>query len=80
MQFMNKHLDIGSFIVALITLILFTAALFTKGFSHDFFLEAGVFLVSVKIIVMAYKNSVAVANLDVKLEKILEKLDKKNGQ
>jgi len=33
-------------------------ALFTKGFTHDILLEAGVLLVSVKLIIMAYKNSV----------------------
>jgi hypothetical protein len=71
---MNKHIDFGSFIVALITLVLFVAALFTKGLSHDLFLEAGVFLVSVKIIVMSYKNSVAVGQLGDKLDKILEEL------
>jgi hypothetical protein len=71
---MNKHMDFGSLIVALITLALFLAALFTKGVSHDLFLEAGVFLVSVKIIVMAYKNSVAVGHLGEKLDNILTQL------
>jgi hypothetical protein len=42
---MNKYMDFGSLMVALITLALFLAALFTKGLSHDLFLEAGVFLV-----------------------------------
>jgi len=32
--------------------------LFTRGFTHNLLLEAGVFLVSVKLILMAYKNSV----------------------
>jgi predicted acyltransferase len=73
---MNKHIDFGSFIVALITLALFVAALFTKGLSHDLFLEAGVFLVSVKIIIMAYKNSVAVGHLGEKLDKTLAELAK----
>lgn len=50
---MNRHIDIGSFIIALITLGLFVASLFVKGLPHDLFLETGVFLVSVKIIVMA---------------------------
>jgi hypothetical protein len=77
---MNKHLDLESFIVALITLVLFIAALFTKGLSHDLFLEAGVFLVSVKIIVMAYKNSLALSHLDAKLDTILAMLDRKNGE
>lgn len=75
---MNKHMDFASFVVALITLVLFIAALFFKGLTHDLFLEAGVFLVSVKIIVMAYKNSLAVGRLDAKLEAILAKLEKKN--
>lgn len=30
----------------------------TKGFTHDLLLEAGVFLVSIKLIRMGYKNSV----------------------
>jgi hypothetical protein len=77
---MNRHIDIGSFIVALITLGLFLAALFTKGLTHDLFLEAGVFLVSVKIIVMAYKNSVAIGLLSDKLDTILATLTKKSDQ
>jgi hypothetical protein len=55
---MNKHFDFGSIIVIAITLILFVAALFFKGFTHDLLLEAGVFLVSVKLIMMAYNNSI----------------------
>ena len=55
---MGEHIGALSFIVILITFILFAAALFTTGFTHDVLLEAGVFLVSVKLITMAYKNSV----------------------
>ncbi len=68
--------------MAAITLGLFIAALFTKGLSHDLFLEAGVFLVSVKLIIMAYRNSVSVEHLDRKLDTILARLSKpgdKNG-
>ena len=54
---MKKHLDLGSIIVILVTLALFIVALFVKGFTHDLLLEAGVFLVSVKVIMMAYQNS-----------------------
>jgi hypothetical protein len=53
----KKHLDLGSIIVILITLVLFIVALFHKGFTHDLLLEAGVFLVSVKVIMMAYANN-----------------------
>ena len=55
---MYKHFDRGSLIVIVITFILFSMALFTKGFTHDLRLEAGVFLVSVKLIIMAYQNNV----------------------
>ena len=71
---MNKSIDRGSLLVATITLGLFIAALFTKGLSHDLFLEAGVFLVSVKLIIMAYRNSVSVGQLDRKLDTILATL------
>ncbi|HEY6873161.1 MAG TPA: hypothetical protein VI298_10595 [Geobacteraceae bacterium] len=77
---MVKHMDAGSFVIAFITLGLFVAALFTKGLSHDLFLEVGVFLVSVKLIVMAYKNSVAVESLDGKLERILARLPEDEGR
>jgi hypothetical protein len=77
---MNRHIDIGSFIIALVTLALFVASLFIKGLTHDLFLESGVFLVSVKIIVMAHKNSVAVGHLDEKLDTLLAAFAKKNDQ
>lgn len=73
---MTKYMDKGSLVIAIITFGLFMAALFTKGLSHDLFLETGVFLVSVKIIIMAYKNSLSVARLEDKLNKILDKLEK----
>ena len=44
--------------VMLVTLLLFIGALMTKGLTHDLLLEAGVFLVSVKLMIMAYKNGV----------------------
>jgi len=56
-------LDVGSRIVILVTSVLFIAALFAKGFGHGVLLEAAVFLVSVKLIIMAYKNSVAANDL-----------------
>jgi hypothetical protein len=66
---MNKHIDIGSSAVIIITFILFIMALFTKGFTHDLLLEAGVFLVSVKLIMMSYKNNVYIWNLQQELFK-----------
>lgn len=77
---MNRHLDNASLVVAFITLGLFLAALFAKGLTHDLFLEAGVFLVSVKIIVMAYKNSLAIAQLSEKLDTVLIAVANKTDQ
>ena len=54
---MKKHFDTPTVIVIIITFILFTIALFVKGLTHDILLEAGVFLVSVKLIIMSYKSS-----------------------
>ncbi len=76
---MKRFMDTGSMLVAVITLVLFIAALFTKGLSHDLFLETGVFLVSVKIIVMNYRNNVAVRELSEKLDRVLATLAKKGN-
>jgi len=54
---MKNHFDYGSILIILITLVLFTFALFVHGFTHDLLIEVAVFLVSVKLILMAYKNS-----------------------
>jgi hypothetical protein len=45
-------------------------ALFIKGFTHDLLLEAGVFLVSIKLIMMAYSNSVYMKDLENELKEI----------
>jgi hypothetical protein len=74
-----KHFDMGSLIVIIITFCLFVMALFFTGFTHALLLEAGVFLVSVKLILMAYKSSVSSAKIESELQKIREMLsDHKN--
>lgn len=67
---MRQHLDPWSRVIILVTFILFVAALLIKGLGHDLLLEAGVFLVSVKLILMAYKNSVAAAKLEERFESL----------
>lgn len=47
----NRSMGWVNAIVIALTFILFAAALFFKGFTHDLLLEAGVFLVSVKLII-----------------------------
>jgi hypothetical protein len=73
---MPKRLDSASTVVAVITFALFAAALFVKGFTHDLFLEAGVFLVSVKILMMMHSNHAALSQIDDKLGTILTALKK----
>jgi hypothetical protein len=67
---MAKHYDPWTILVIALTLILFITALFLKGFTHDMLLEAGVFLISVKLIMMSYKNSVLAQNMEAHLEQI----------
>ena len=67
---MTKHFDAGSILVILVTLVLFLTALFVKGVTHDLLLEAGVFLVSVKLIIAVYKNGVMAEELRSKMEEI----------
>lgn len=76
-----KHFDIGSLLVILVTFVLFTLALFFTGFTHDLLLEAGVFLVSVKLIIMAYKSSVSSLQIRQELEEIksmLREIEQRN--
>ena len=66
----GKHFDARTLLVIAITLVLFVVALFTTGLTHDLLLEAGVFLVSVKLILMGYKNSVSNDSIQQKLDEI----------
>jgi hypothetical protein len=69
---MKEFLDPTSIVVILITLVLFITALFYKGFTHDLLLEAGVFLVSVKLILLSFRNSVFISDLKKELREIKE--------
>jgi hypothetical protein len=75
---MKKHFDPWSLIVIILTLVLFAVALMKKGFTHDLLLEAGVFLVSAKLVLMSYKLSVTMVNLQQQVEEILDALRKRD--
>jgi hypothetical protein len=77
---MKKYFDTTSILVIVITFILFIAALFTKGFTQDLLLEAGVLLISVKLIMMAYKTGVYYNNMSNDLKQILEILSNENKE
>ena len=70
MASMRKHIDGGSLVVIGITFGLFVIALFVKGFSREMLLEAGVFLVSVKLIIMSYKNALLAERIKDRLDEI----------
>lgn len=69
MDFRHRH-GVSSVVVILLTFILFTIALFVHGFTKDLLLEAGVFLVSVKLILMSSKNAQVVERIEKKLDQI----------
>lgn len=71
----HKLVDIGSLITIVITLALFIAALFVKGLTHDLLLEAGVFLVSVKLVLMNYKSGIATDAIRAELAAIRKALE-----
>ncbi|MFZ0490361.1 MAG: hypothetical protein WBV11_05985 [Salegentibacter sp.] len=68
-----KLFDLGNVVVIAVTFILFAIALFTTGFTKDLLLETGVFLVSIKLIMMSRANSKA--NME-----ILRKLNEMNDR
>lgn len=72
-----KHFDTGSIVTIIITLILFVMALFFTGLTHDILLEAGVFLVSVKVIMLSYKASKGADDIQQQLREIRAILDTK---
>jgi uncharacterized membrane protein len=74
---MMKYFDPGIIILILITVLLFTVALFAKGFTNALLLEAGVLLVSIKLIMMAYRNSLNYSDLKKELNEIRRLLEEK---
>ncbi|MEW5733887.1 MAG: hypothetical protein AB1921_03475 [Thermodesulfobacteriota bacterium] len=70
-----KKRNIVSAAVIATTFILFVLALFFKGFTHDLLLEAGVFLVSVKLILMASANNRQAGEIRRDLQEIKQMLD-----
>jgi hypothetical protein len=67
---LHNHFDPWSIVVIVLTLVLFVLALFIKGLTHDLLLEAGVFLVSVKLIMLSHKNGVLAQETEERLDAI----------
>ena len=73
MEFLKRHIDFASAVTLIITIVLFAAAIFEKGMTHDLLLEAGVFLVSVKLVLASVKSKQALDSIERKLDQILRK-------
>lgn len=73
---MKNNIGLSSILVIVVTFILFVTALFTKGLTHDILLEAGVLLVSVKLIMMAYRTEVFYKDILKEIKKLNECLNK----
>jgi len=71
---MKKYLSIADLLVIIVTILLFAIALFIKGLTHAILLEAGILLVSIKIIMMNYKNIISIKIIMKELDEIKQAL------
>jgi len=74
---MTKFFDPGTIVVIIITIFLFVVAIFVKGFTHELLLEAGVLLVSIKLIMMSYRNSLNYIDIKKELSELKQLLKDK---
>ncbi len=70
-------IDTSSIVVIAVTFVVFFVALLTQGFTHDLLLEIGVLMVSVKLIIMTYKNGVHADKLEKEIKEIKELIKQK---
>ncbi len=78
---MKNYFSTGDLIVIFLTALFFILALFAHGLTHDLLLEAGVLLVSIKLIMMNYKNIQSNNAIQTQLndiKKTLEEIKKKS--
>ena len=73
---MKRYLSNMDILIIGITFFLFLAALFVKGLTKDMLLEAGVLLVSIKLIMMNYKTNMSTKRMLMELKEIKKNLNK----
>ena len=71
----RHHLDLASTVSLTITVILFIIAIFAKGFTHEILLEAGVFLISVKLVLASSKAELTSKIIEDKIDRLLGSKD-----
>ena len=74
---MTKNFDIGTFILSIITVFLFTIARIVLGFANELLYEAGVLLVAINLINMACRISINHKDVRRELSEIKKLLRKK---
>jgi len=67
----QKRIDRASGATLVLTVVLFSLSLIEKGFTHELLLEAGVFLVSVKLVLASHRGQIDVERLNEKLDRLL---------
>jgi hypothetical protein len=72
MDFIKRHIDLASTLTLIITVVLFVIALFEKGFTHELLLEAGVFLISIKLVLSSFRTQQRLHSIEEKLERLLD--------
>lgn len=73
-----KVLRIASSTTLVLTAVLFLIAAFEKGLTHELLLEAGVFLVSVKLVLATERSDLAFRKIESKIDAVETKLDQKS--
>ena len=71
----RRLLQLASTLTLALTLVLFAAAAWLHGLTGELLLEAGVFLVSVKLVLSTQKSEIVVSELKEKLDSLEAKLD-----
>jgi len=71
-----NRIDLASYVVMIITFVLFVIGAVEKGLTQELLLEAGVFLVSVKLILMSAKSNVTAQQIANRLDAIQASLER----
>ena len=69
----QQRLDLASLVTIAVTVVLFAIAAFEKGLTHDLLLEAGVLLVSIKLVLANYQAKLTATSIERKLDELLRR-------
>lgn len=75
----TRKLDTGTALVIAVTVVLFGVAIVVKGVGKDLLLEAGVLMVSIKLIMMSFKNAAESQAMREDLDQIVTLLENRSA-